>query len=175
MKPTSAIGRWFDRWADRIACVIGAVLAAQGPSFMLQYLQRLGGHLDEARRQLALLVSAAEKSGRPWREWAESAQANSDAAVAELGKVIIDSHARVEHLQQAHDSLAQASVFSRPIVFLRDLDTQVFSGTWSDYSPTVPTTVEGAVYAFVGMVLAWSLYSLLTEPARRLASRPAAA
>lgn len=172
MKPLAAIGSWIDRWADRIVCVIGAVLLAQGPSFMLQYLQRLGGHLDEARRHHLILVKAAEKSGSPWRDWAERAQGSSDAAVASMGRVVIDSHERVEILERAHRDLAQASLFSRPFVFLRDVDGEIFSGTWADYSPTVPTTAEGAVYALVGMAAGWGLYSLLAAPIRMRLGRP---
>ena len=37
---------------DRALCVVGAILFSQLPEFFQQYLQRLGGHLDEARRQL---------------------------------------------------------------------------------------------------------------------------
>ena len=44
---------------DRLLCVAGAVLFSQVPEFMEQYLQRLGGHLDEARRQLEQLRDVA--------------------------------------------------------------------------------------------------------------------
>jgi len=37
---------------DRLLCLVGAVVFAQAPEFFQQYLQRLGGRLDEARRQL---------------------------------------------------------------------------------------------------------------------------
>lgn len=40
-----------DTLIDRLFCVFGAVLFCQLPEFIQQYLQRLGGRLDEARRR----------------------------------------------------------------------------------------------------------------------------
>ncbi|WP_404422447.1 DUF2937 family protein [Nibricoccus sp. IMCC34717] len=178
MKPLRTFGLWLDRWVDRIVCVLGAVAAAQGPSFLLQYTQRLGGHLEEARRQLAVLVSAAEKSGHSWREWAETARSSSDAAVAELGRVLQTTQVRADELERAHQALREAGLWERPFVFLRHVDVEVFSGTWSDYQPTVPTTAEGAVYALAGMSIALVVYRGLLAPlvalgVRRLTGRGA--
>jgi len=47
---------------DRLLCVVGAVLFSQLPEFIQQYLQRLGGHLDEARRQLEQFRAVAAQS-----------------------------------------------------------------------------------------------------------------
>jgi hypothetical protein len=176
MKPLRTLGLWLDRWVDRIVCVLGAVAVAQGPSFMLQYLQRLGGHLDEARRQLGLLVAAAEKSGRPWQEWVQSARSQPDATVSDLARVLEESHARAESLERAHHTLRDAGLWERPFLFVRHLDVEIFSGTWGDYQPTVPTTAEGAVYALAGMTLALVLYRGVVAPlvgvaVRRLTGR----
>ena len=55
------------RWAwEKILALIGAAVAtvfaagsAQGPAFVKAYLQRLGGHIDEARRTLDELRDGA--------------------------------------------------------------------------------------------------------------------
>ena len=47
---------WHGLWG-----ATGAALLAQGPEFLQQYLQRLAGHLDEARR---LVEQAPQLSGR---------------------------------------------------------------------------------------------------------------
>ena len=46
---------------DRVLCVGGAVTVSQAPEFIQQYLQRLGGRLDEARRQLSQFDDVARK------------------------------------------------------------------------------------------------------------------
>jgi hypothetical protein len=42
-------------------CCLFAAIFCQGPEFLQQYLQRLGGHLDEARRIERQLPQAAER------------------------------------------------------------------------------------------------------------------
>jgi nucleoside diphosphate kinase len=49
---------------DRVLCVAGAITLSQAPEFFQQYLQRLGGHLDEARRVLASFEAVARESRR---------------------------------------------------------------------------------------------------------------
>ena len=62
-RPFQSILSAGDGLIDRLLCVVGAVLCSQLPEFIQQYLQRLGGHLDEARRQLDQFREVAAKSG----------------------------------------------------------------------------------------------------------------
>ncbi len=150
----------FDSLTDRVLCVVGAVLLSQGPEFMQQYLQRLGGHLDEARRQLAAFQKTADQAGLTLDQFISQTAANADPAVAKLGGVMTDSVERVASLQTAHDALLQAELWERPFVFLRNLDAGIARATAGVYQPAVPTTTEGLVYAFAGMLLILALYHL---------------
>lgn len=148
----------FDSLTDRILCVVGAVLLSQGPEFMQQYLQRLGGHLDEARRQLAVFQKTADQAGLTLDKFISQTAANADPAVAKLGGVMADAAERVTSLQSAHDTLLQAALWERPFVFVRHLDTGIARATAAVYQPAVPTTAEGLVYALAGMLLMLALY-----------------
>ncbi|MDQ5979073.1 MAG: hypothetical protein QG602_2047 [Verrucomicrobiota bacterium] len=150
----------FDSLTDRILCVVGAALFSQGPEFMQQYLQRLGGHLDEARRQLATFQKTADQAGLTLDQFISQTAANADSAVANLGGVMTDSDERVTALQTAHDALLQAALWERPFVFLRHLDTGIARATAGVYQPAVPTTAEGLIYAFAGMLFILALYHL---------------
>lgn len=150
----------FDSITDRILCVAGAVLLSQGPEFMQQYLQRLGGHLDEARRQLATFQKAADQTGLTLDRFISQTAANVDPAVAKLGGVMTDAVERVSSLQSAHDALLQAALWERPFVFLRHLDPAIARATAGIYQPAVPTTAEGLVYALAGMLLMLGIYHL---------------
>ena len=143
---------------DRVLCVLGTVAFSQIPEFMQQYLQRLGGHLDEARRQLAQFRQAAEQSGLTLDRLITQTGANADPAVAKLGGVMTDAVARVEELQAAQTAIQSASLWERPFVFLRNLDTEIVRATSEIFKPAVPTTVEGLVYAVVGMVVLLTFY-----------------
>ncbi len=143
---------------DRALCVAGAVACAQLPEFMQQYLQRLGGHLDEARRQLENFARVARESGLSLADYIARLSANADAPVAKTGAVIRDLATRVDELAAAEAALRGASVWTRPFVFLRHLDTEIARGTWTVFRPAVPTTFEGLVYAAVGVVLALAVW-----------------
>lgn len=155
---------------DRVLCVVGAVLFAQTPEFMQQYLQRLGGHLDEARRHLAQFQRVAEQSGLTLERLIVQTSANADQAVARLGGVMSDAVTRVQELETAQHAIQTASLWQRPFVFLQQLDPAIARATWHIYQPAVPTTIEGLIYAAIGMFLLLGFYQLAVRyPAVRIA------
>jgi Protein of unknown function (DUF2937) len=162
---------------DRALCVIGAVVFSQIPEFMQQYLQRLGGHLDEARRQLLHFQQAAAQSGLSLDHLIDHTTANADPAVARLSAVMTDAIARVDTLAAAQSASQDASFWSRLFVFLRHVDLAIARATWAIFKPAVPTTVEGLAYALFGMLVLIAIYHLgIKYPiacarARRVASR----
>lgn len=157
---------------DRLLCVLGTVAFSQAPEFMQQYLQRLGGHLDEARRQLEQFRDVAAQSGLTLDRLIAQTSTNSDAAVAKLGGVMSGASARVEELETAQLALQNASVWERPFVFFRHVDASIAQATWDFYRPAVPTTVEGIVYAIVGMFVLLTLYhGLIRYPLSRATRR----
>ena len=166
----------FDSLIDRVLCVLGAVLFSQGPEFMQQYLQRLGGHLAEAHRQLAAFQTAATEAGVSLEKLISQTGANPDPGIARLGGVMTDTVQRITSLQSAHDALLNASLWARPFVFLRHLDLEIGRATCAIYQPAMPTTIEGLVYALAGMLVFLALYHFGVKrlPAL-LGRRPAAA
>jgi len=160
MKSGSRIFRTFDGLVDRLLCVLGAVLFSQGPEFMQQYLQRLGGHLQEAQRQLGLFREAATQSGSTLEEFIVQTRTNANAGVVHLSSVMSDAIDRTASLQAAHDALTHSSLWARPFVFVQHLDPAIAKATWTAYLPAVPTTVEGLLYALTGMLFCLLIYHL---------------
>ncbi len=164
-----------DPLLDRVLCVAGAVLFSQAPEFFQQYLQRLGGHLDEARRQLEQFQQAAAGAGLTVAQLIARTSASADQAVAPLGAAIRRTVTRVDTLQAAHDALLHASAWTRPLVFLSHWDGAIAHATWAVYRPAVPTTLEGLVYALAGMLVFLAAYhGGLRRIWARQATRPAA-
>ena len=143
---------------DRALCVAGAVVFSQIPEFFQQYLQRLGGHLDEARRQLDLFTQVAARSGWTLDQLIADAGSQTDPAMGRLGHLVADTRARVDVLSSTEGALRGASLWSRPFVFVRHLDPAIARATLSVFRPAVPTTMEGLVYAGVGMALFLLIY-----------------
>ncbi len=170
MKPGRALLGLSDGLIDRLLCVLGVLVFSQGPEFIQQYLQRLGGHLDEARRQLAQFRDVATQSGLTLDRLIEQTSTNADTAVAKLGGVMSASVERVAELESAQAALHNASLWSKPFVFLRHVDPSIAQATWDIYRPAVPTTPEGLIYALLGMFVFLALYhGLIRYPISRVA------
>ncbi len=159
---------------DRLLCVLGAVLFSQLPEFIQQYLQRLGGHLDEARRQVEQFREVAAKSGLTLEQLTAHSQANAEQSVARLGHLMQDSVARVDLLADADAAIRHASILTRPFVFLRHVDLSIAQGTWGIFKPAVPTTLEGLLYAAFGVLVMLAFYhGAVRYPVRRAWQRRA--
>ena len=65
---------------------------------------------------------------------------------------------RVDELQAAQNAIVTASIWERPFVFLRNVDSDIARATWQIFKPAVPTTIEGLVYAGIGMLVLLLVY-----------------
>ena len=171
LTPLRPIGRFGETLLDRVLCVAGAVGLSQAPEFYQQYLQRLGGHLDEAIMQLARFQAVAHESDITLAELIATTRAQDSAPVARLGTLIVETEARVKELQLASGALNGATLWERPWVFVRHVDTDIMAGTWTAFKPAVPVTLEGLVYAGAGMVLALVIYQCAVAWPVRVAAR----
>ena len=173
-RPLQSVFSVGDGLIDRVLCVAGAVLCSQLPEFIQQYLQRLGGHIDEARRQLGQFDEIAAKSGLTFDQLLLKSRNASEASVEQFGLLMQDTVARVDALTSADAAIRGASIFGRPFVFLRHVDLSIAHATWSVFKPAVPTTVEGVMYAGLGMLLLLALYhGAVRYPVRRALRRRA--
>jgi hypothetical protein len=161
LKPLFTAG---ESLVDRVLCVLGAGVFTQAPEFMQQYLQRLGGHLAEARRQLAQFEEIARQAGKNVHDLAAQYAASTDPSVVSMGKLVDDTDLRVSALGSAEAALREASAWERPFVFLRHIDWEIARGTSSVYKPAVPTTVEGLLYGLIGVAVILALYYGFIRP-----------
>lgn len=156
--PLRPVFRASEGLLDRVLCVLGAIAFCQLPEFIQQYLQRLGGRLDEARLQLAKFEEIARQSNLALPQFIERTAANADAAVAKLGGVMQDTLDRVTELSSAETALRDASLWEKPFVFFAHLDPSIARATLEIYRPAVPTTAEGAIYALSGIIVFLGVY-----------------
>lgn len=150
---------WLTRKLDSIAgavfAAVGGVSCSQVQAFMHQYLQRLGGHLDEARRHLTE-VTQDER----YRSLDETArQSLIDAA-----------QQRTAEIQLAYDALRNADALFKPVAFLQHLDPELALRVFPDFQPALPLDAASLSYAAAGFLLGLALYELLKLPFAALAS-----
>jgi len=124
--------------------IAAGLLSAQMPAFVQQYLQRLGGHLDEARLFASQLADETALPDLP----AESRQ-----------MVAISTDRRVARLARAHDAIAGAPELARPLIFVAYVDGDIATAAIERFQPGLPITLGGALYGGAGALLLFACYA----------------
>lgn len=144
---------WITRRLDHICAAaaggVGGITLSQAPAFTNAYVQRLGGHIDEAARTVALL-----RDGEilPWLGPAGRAE-----AVAELST-------RLETLQDLHQRLADAPELLRPLALLRHGDWAIARSAAEAFTPAVPISPGALTWTLIGVVIAALVYDSCKVP-----------
>ncbi len=162
------------RIADALAGTAGAALLAQFPAFYQQYVQRLGGRLDQALLAVERLQEAAKEQGLSLSGYVRYFLEANDPVFRREGQNLVATLTEAQDLKEAHTALSEASPLSRPMVFLDHLDPDLVRATFDRYLPALPLDSEGLVYAAIGLVLGLVLLAscqgcgrLVTRPLRR--------
>lgn len=136
--------RRLGRRMDTLIAVALAALAggagSQSLTFVQQYQQRLGGHLDEARLFQQSILALAGGDGRE--------------------RLVETAAARVAELQRAVDAIAGAGPFAKPFVVLGHLDRAIAAGTLKDFQPALALDPASLGYTAAGAALVGIAYAV---------------
>ena len=149
--------RKLDSFIGAIVVAAAGIAASQAQAFMLQYVQRLGGHLDEAKATLNNILH-----GLRYQLMSETVRKELETA----------AQARVKELQDAYHAIADANIFIKPLVLLRHADSTMLAGTWRDFVPALSASIDNIVYVVMAMILGFLLYELVKLPLVAVASEP---
>ncbi|MEO1190775.1 MAG: DUF2937 family protein [Pseudomonadota bacterium] len=159
------------RLADGVAASGGAAALAQFPAFYQQYLQRLGGRLDQAMLAVERLQTAAIEQGLSLQDYVGRFLNATDPVFRREGQNLVTTLDEAANLEAAHDALQTASAWERPEAFATHFDSDLALATFERYVPALPIDGEGLVYAATGLVLGLLLLSGC-QACGRLATRP---
>lgn len=152
--------------------LLGGGIAAQGPEFAQQYAQRLGGTVDELRRQIDVLETDARATGTTREGAVERMRGNPDQLVARRGAAAQGDIERLAALSAQQQAIASAtSPLGRLIAVIRQPDASLARATYRDYQPALPTTADGVVAGLLGFVATWAVWRLISDLGRRAARR----
>ena len=156
------------RFTYGLAAVAGALCSAQFPAFYQQYLQRLGGRLDQAASDVARLVEDATRAGQTLEAYIQAlmdsgGEAARQAALRELERV-----ANAGHLASAYERLADALPWQRPMVFAETFDPAIAQDTLAAFRPAFQLTPDSLAYGAAGLLLALCLCKVAEIATRRL-------
>lgn len=157
------MGRWVRCWLDRLFAVMGALLFAQAPLYMLQYTQEMAGRVEELRWQYQAMEQAAQQSQKTLVVYVEKFLYNQDEDIARQGKIMKTTIDRYERFQSGLSQLRHASVFTKPFVFLQNVNTEIAKNTLAHFEPGLSLTLEGAVYAFLGIIFGYGFFSGISK------------
>ena len=158
----------FGRLPSLLSAFAGAGLLAQFPAFFQQYLQSLGGRLDQAELQEARVLATAEQHGLTVEDYLTRFAETSDPAIQDGGEIAASLLSDAEHLRQALSALSEATALERPFAFAEHLDPAILSATAERFGPALPFSFEGLVYAALGLLLGAGLAAGLSAGVPRL-------
>ena len=167
-------GSWMV-WRTGCIAIAGAIAMAQFPQYYAQYIQRLGGHLDEARRAVSQYTKVAASYNLSLREYINIHLTSGNKIFISSGKVIQGLVERLHYLESAFQTLRHSTPLTRWLVFLRVMDVEIVRNTWSNFTPGIPTTMEALVYALIGLLIGWGFYQgvkrLIALPFKKAATK----
>ncbi|MBA3602311.1 MAG: DUF2937 family protein [Parachlamydiaceae bacterium] len=157
---------WLVSLLDRVFAVCGALICVQAPMYIQQYGHQLSGRVAELKLQVKGMLNAAAEGSKTLPQYINRFLESGDSDFMRQGKLMLSSAERYDELSGALSSLNQSSVVSRPFIFLRDLNWDIATTTFSDFQPGISFTVEGIAYGLVGVCLGYGLFYLLSKVVR---------
>ena len=165
----------FRRLPQGLSAALGGLAASQFPAFFDQYLQSLGGRLDQARVHAARIAESARDQGLSLEAYIRRFTDNADPVVQSQAEVMAAALADGARLEIAYAILTQASAGVRPFMLLRHLDADIAAATAERFMPAVPLGLEGLVYAGIGALIGLAALTggrrLAQQARHRLAQR----
>jgi hypothetical protein len=147
--------------------LIGATGLSQFPEFSQQYMQRLGGAVDELGRQVTRYEADAAAAGLPLEAYLAELGAEGEKARTQATNMSADI-ARHARLSTALTALEGAGPFMRArLAFDLTPDNEVAARAYQSFKPALPASFEGAVFAGTGFVTGWVVLALAFSILRR--------
>jgi hypothetical protein len=148
----------------------GAAGFSQFPEFSQQYVQRLGGAVDELHRVEAGFDADAAALNLT-RAQALDDLAQGGAMGARRADTMQGVFARHARLAADLAALESAGPFTRVYYAAHLSDAEIAARAWAAYKPAVPVTFEGAVFGGVGFLGGALLLGGLIGAVRRVGRR----
>lgn len=149
------------RILERIVISLCVILCMQLPFFITQYTHQLRGHIDELKWQVEQMAIAASFSGKNLDEYISKFIKNADQDFASQGMMMRAAMQRFEKLSDAWTTLKKSSSFTRPFIFFRYVQSDIFSATFNDFKMGISFTLESIIFGLIGILFGSILCPLI--------------
>ncbi|WP_068545548.1 DUF2937 family protein [Thalassotalea crassostreae] len=144
---------------DKINFSIFFIAGTQLPGFIQAYLQRISGHLAEAKYQLSKYQDIANLHYQgDLSLMTKRYQQNSDPGISASGEIIANLDMRVTMLSQYVEQLSSSTFVTKLYYFVSNIDADIARATLQDHQLNIPLTVEAAG---CGLILATLLQAII--------------
>jgi hypothetical protein len=163
--------KWIGKCVEGACAMSGALLFSQLPMFMQMYSHQLLGRVAELKLQTVIMEKAAGQTGKSLGQYIQKFLSSSDSDFRVQGKLMQGMVDRLQLLTEHLQALQNASVWERPYVFFKSLHWDVAKETLWAYVPGMTFSLEGAVYAFIGMGFGYFIFFCLSKFASSFSQR----
>ena len=162
---------FFESLLDRIITVSGALIFAQMPAFIVQYQQRLGGHVDELKHLVDKFRLYATSNNRTLEEYISVHLESTVKEFASTGQLMNENLTRFNELTAAMKELADSSGLPKLFIFFKNIDMDIYRGTMKDFVPGITFSTDAMLYGLAGIVFFMLFYLLIKKTIATLISR----
>lgn len=159
--------RSFGELIDRLVCIVIAILFAQAPLYIEQYVHVLSGALAEAKLSYEDIKLRASMLIPPMtvEEFIAHHLNNEDAVFQTSGQHYQEQVLHYENYTASYEQLSTCSLWAKPFIFLKYKEAHLIEAL--HYKPGLPFSTEGFAYLLVGACLGLILVSLVRALFRR--------
>jgi len=156
----------FATLVDRCLFTISFIIGVQLPEFIVQYTQRLSGHLNEARHQLQQFQIIANNHFQgDLTAMIKRYQGNTETSIIETGDLIVATKERITFLEQHLSNISQTEILNKLYAFATEYDLAMVQATMRQYQLAIPLNYAaltiGATFAFLLLITDKTLITLL--------------
>ena len=137
---------------------LGLVLS-QFPEYAQQYIQRLGGAVDELRIITAEFDAAAATAGLTRHDAIARYTATMDEFITGRGASMQRTFDRYAELSAMLEKIRGADAAERVTLLPQFMDTEIGARALDNFQPAVPVTIEGLAYGGGGFLIGYLLTS----------------
>lgn len=138
------------------ALICGAV-ASQFPEYHQQYMQRVGGAIDELSRQIAALDQRAEAAEMNRYPYIRRLLNNDDEVVRREGEALLDMVGRHQRLENLLAEMEGTPGYLLAVKTVAYLEGDIAKQALMNYKPALPLTIHGAGHFLVGFFVMYLL------------------
>jgi len=158
--------RLFATLVDRCLFTISFIIGVQLPEFLVQYTQRLSGHLNEARHQLQQFQIIANNHFQgDLTAMIKRYQGNTETSIVETGNLIVTTKERITFLEQHLSNMSQTEILNKLYAFSTEYDLAMVQATMQQYQLAIPLNYAaltiGAIFALLVLIIDKTLIALI--------------